>query len=165
MLDHERALIEATTRFCLTPVDGEDQAAFPRAYEALLMEHERYLAAVAVEVTVNDAGAWRHDAPETSRRAAITIPDRGSLRGQMLGLFCNLSYAGWTDFELTDHFARDPRTIGSCRRDLVKAGLIQELGDYRYKESDVEQKRPCTIWVITDHGLAVWRKLNDGGRG
>lgn len=126
---------------------------------AALDEYEREISVIAAKIVVNDQGARTRDASEGSIRAAITIPDRGSLRGQMLGLFANLNYAGWTDFELTDHFARDPRTIGSCRRDLVKAGLIEEHGDTRCKDSDVGCKRPCQVWVITDHGLAVWKKL------
>lgn len=168
MLEHERRLVEAAIAF----VDTEpNDVAFPKAYETLVCVRGEYQIVAEARLgdpLKNDAGAFSANSRPTSIAAAFTIPNRGMLRGKMLDLFANDVMAdepGWTDFELV-HFLprtkdgelRDPRTVASCRRDLVRYGWIEESGETRLNDT-----RPCIVHVMTELGRQKYEELYANG--
>lgn len=161
MADHQRLITAALALHHVDVID--DPLGFKAAWEAFSRECADYETVVAAlpDVTRNDPGAFSRDAKPSSIRAAFSVPDRGSLRGRMLKLFAETDgkVTGWTDFELADSFARDPRTIGSCRRDLVLTGWVEEHGSVRCRPEDVDQKRPCLVHVLTDAGRRRYEEL------
>jgi hypothetical protein len=170
MHEHERRLIDAAIHFVDTAPNADG---FPKAYETLVAERGMYQVVAEARLgdpLKNDAGAFGANSRPTSIRAAFTIPDRGSLRGKMLRLFAETDgrvapwrdqdgrVAGWTDFEFARHFERDPRTVGSCRRDLVITGWVEEEGSVRLNAT-----RPCMVWVLTPLGRQKCEELYRDG--
>lgn len=64
---------------------------------------------------------------------------------------------GFTDEELVLHTGRGSSDISSRRKELQKAGMVQDSGDKR----PTSRKRQAIIWIITPLGRETFRKLKE----
>ena len=96
----------------------------------------------------NELGPFHHNAPDTSRQAAIdNFPRSGTQRARVLVAIAR-SLDGLTDHEITAITGIIPSSERPRRGELEAAGLIESSGRTRPSPTGSQ----ATVWIATDAG-------------
>ncbi len=82
---------------------------------------------------------------DTSKAAAESLPNPGTLRARILEFLQARKLHGATDEEICNRFDLNPSTARPRRIELVQAGFVHDGGERRR----VNSGRQATVWVAT----------------
>lgn len=106
-------------------------------------------------ITEDMVGAFRKNAPETSKKAAHSnLPRKLTQRDRVL-LAIYESEEGLTDAEQQEILGLGPQSQTPRRRELVLTGHIEDSGAIRLTPSGSE----AVVWVCTEYGEQQARLL------
>jgi hypothetical protein len=98
----------------------------------------------------SDEGLVRHEAPDTSRAAALRVP-----KGQRAKVMAFINEHGpSTDVEIAEGLGLSPNSERPRRVELVSGGFVKDSGERREHHGS-----PHIVWVATDAGRAVAGQL------
>lgn len=93
-------------------------------------------------------GRWVEGSPETSRHAALTIPQGSRREIVMQVAAASRAQVGLTDEELERRLKKKHTTVSAARNHLVGVGWLQDSGKRRKGSS----QRPAVVWELTEAG-------------
>lgn len=100
-------------------------------------------------------------APELKSAHTGRATQPGSQRHQVLSV---LAVAPLADFQVANQLRIDVQAIRRRRHELMAAGWVEPVlvGDQVRKVTQVDTRRDCTVYQLTDRGIAALRRLRSG---